>query len=89
MSNGQVYMVSVLDEEKPAPESRTTEDEEEALDWFTNAASEVFDTESPIIAASIRVDGQPWGMVTEGGLDPPAGGGEGEPVPIRRRTKAA
>ena len=82
----KVYEVTVIDEEEAAPDSRTTQDLEEAVDWFTNAASEVFDHESPIIAAAIRVDGKPWGMVTENGLDPPAG--DGEPVPIRR-TRAA
>ncbi len=87
MSNGEVYEVTCVDEDEPGPVSKTTEDLDEALDWFTNAASEVFEAESPIVMASITVDGKLCGLVREGGLEqPPAG--DGEVIPMRR-TRAA
>jgi hypothetical protein len=80
------YTVTIVDEDQAEPESKTTADLEEALDWFTNAASEVMEGESEIVMASIAVDGKLWGLVREGGLEPP---GEGEVIPLPRRTRAA
>jgi hypothetical protein len=80
------YTVTIVDEDQAEPEAKTTADLDEALDWFTNAASEVMEGESEIVMASIAVDGKLWGLVREGGLEPPAG--DGEVVPMRR-TRAA
>jgi hypothetical protein len=86
MSNGLVYTVTIVEEDIAEPSAQTTGDEQEAMDWFTNAASEVLEGDSEVVYAKVEVDGVLWGEIREGGLVPPAGGGEVVPL---RRTRAA
>lgn len=81
------FSVTIVDEESPDPATQTTADIDEALDWFTNAVTEVLEGDSEVVFASITVDGVLWGEVREGGLARGDDGG-GEVVPLRR-TKAA
>jgi hypothetical protein len=66
--------------------ARSTEDLDDALDWFTNAVTEVMDPEEDLSFASLSVAGQVWGMIQHGGLSP-----DGEVVQIRapRASRAA
>lgn len=66
-----------------AVDAKDTQDADDALDWFTNAATEVMDEESDITAASLAVDGAVWGSIQEGGLEPDDGA---KVVPMRKRA---
>jgi hypothetical protein len=59
------------------PEVQTTTDVNEALDWFTNACTEIFEEESGVNIATLVVDGVEWGRIEFGG----PGGSEGERRP--------
>lgn len=75
------YTVAVHGEE--GPNAQTTENVDDALDWFTNACTAVVDPgpDDPEVAfASFAVDGVIWGMVRAGGLD----GDGGEVVQLRK-----
>jgi hypothetical protein len=85
------FAVTVKDEDAAEPITRRTRNMDEALDWFTNAATEVVENESPFVFASIEVDGVIWGEIREGGIEPMGDGGGGEVVqlPTPRRRRAA
>jgi hypothetical protein len=67
--------------------TRSTEDEEAAIDWFTNAATALFDPDDSLSSAELQVDGVIWGLLSEDGITPPEEGGE--VIPLRRRRKEA
>lgn len=80
------YIVAITEEGEGEPTSRPTENLDDALDWFTNAAEEVMDDESDVTAASLTVDGVLWGFLQEGGINAPPPEGEAEPAPRLRRV---
>lgn len=65
-----------------ADEARSTDELDDALDWFTNAATEVMDDESPVTFASLAVNGVQCGMIEEPGMAPEGG----EVVRLRQRA---
>lgn len=64
-----------------AATAQSTDDLDAALDWFTNAATEVMDDESDLDLATIQVDGVIWGKIEAGGIEPDPGG---EVIPLRQ-----
>jgi hypothetical protein len=80
------YVVAIREEGEAEATARSTDNMDDALDWFTNAATEVMDQESEVTFASFSVDGALWGVLQEGGINPPDG--EAEPVPARLRRVA-
>lgn len=61
-------------------EARTTYDLDEALDWFTNACTEVMEKQGELTFASLTADGVMHGLINSDGIAP-----DGEVV----RLKAA
>lgn len=64
------YAVAIRGEEDA---TRTTSDVDEALDWYTNACTEVIDPEGDLTYASLSVDGIVWASAQEGGIQPDGG----------------
>lgn len=71
------------------PAAQSTQDLDEAIDWYTNAVEAVMDQESDVTYAAISVDGVIWGEIRENGLAPQGGGEVIDLKPRRARTKAA
>lgn len=66
------YTVAIQ-EEDGGPTAKSTQDLEEALDWFTNAVDDVMDQDGHVIFATLAVNGVITGMIRAGGLAPEGG----------------
>lgn len=64
------YTVAIRGEDDASPQARSTDDVDDAVDWFTNAIDAVMDPEADANFASLTVDGKIWGVIQEGGLRP-------------------
>lgn len=59
-----IYRVAVRKDDGTV-EAQTTEDEDDALDWFGNGVDAVFDREDNTVETTLEVEGVVWGMVKE------------------------
>lgn len=51
-------------------EMRSTDDLDDALDWFTNACTEVMSADADLEFASLVIDGVVHGVINAAGIDP-------------------
>lgn len=63
--------------------SQSTQELDDALDWFTNACTAVMDSEDDVESASLSVDGLICGIIQE-----PGEGDDGRVVELKRRKVA-
>lgn len=75
------YTVEIRERDGQAGEDQSTEDVDEALDWFTNAATEVIEDDGGLELATLKVGDFVWGVIERGGIMPPDGG---EVVSLRK-----
>lgn len=66
------YTVAIHAEED-GPTAQSTADLDDALDWFTNACTDVMDPEGAVSFATLAVDGVIVGAIKAGGLAPEGG----------------
>ena len=78
------YTVAIKGE-ADGPTAKSTDDLDDALDWYTNACTAVMDPEEDLQAASLAVVGVVWAIIQENGV---GGDGPGEVVELQARKVA-